>query len=39
VDARNDFAHGGSPSVTIADIISYFSDFQEVLVILDSIIS
>jgi RiboL-PSP-HEPN len=39
VDARNDFAHGGSPSVTIADVISYFSDFREVLVILDSIIS
>jgi len=39
VDARNEFAHGGSPIVTISDIISYFSDFREVLVILDSIIS
>jgi len=39
VDARNDFAHGGSPSVTISDVIAYFSDFREVLDILDSIIA
>jgi RiboL-PSP-HEPN len=39
VDARNEFAHGGSPSVTISDVISYFSDFREVLNILDSIIA
>lgn len=39
IDARNDFAHGGSPSVTISDVISYFSDFREVLNILCSVIA
>jgi hypothetical protein len=39
VDARNEFAHGGSPSVAISDTIIYFADFKIVLEILDSILS
>ena len=39
VDARNDFAHGGNPTVTITDIINYFADSRKVIEILDSIIS
>ena len=39
VNARNEFAHGGNPSTTIADVISYFSDFHAVILILDAILS
>ena len=39
VDARNEFAHGGSPNVVISDITTYFTDFQTVLKILDNVLS
>jgi hypothetical protein len=38
VDARNDFAHGGSPSATILDVIAYFSHARRVIEIMDTII-
>lgn len=37
VDARNDFAHGGNPNLTIADTISYFNYCRTAMIILDQI--
>lgn len=39
VNARNEFAHGGNPSTTITDVISYFSDFHAAIQILDAILT
>lgn len=39
VDARNDFAHGGNPKVTISDTVTYYEHFCEVIEILDVIVS
>lgn len=39
VDARNEFAHGGNPTLTVSDVISYFSDFRVVIEIIDDIVS
>lgn len=39
VDARNDFAHGGSPTVSITDILRYFEDARRVVEILDIVIN
>ncbi len=39
VDARNDFAHGGNPTVTFTDIKSYFSEAKVLIATLDSIIA
>jgi len=38
VDARNEFAHGGTPSCSINDIIRYFNDSKIIIQIIDSII-
>jgi hypothetical protein len=38
VAARNDFAHGGSPSVSITDVLRYFDDARRVLEMLDLVI-
>jgi len=38
VDARNEFAHGGSPHVSIADVIQYYSDARLVIEKLDAIV-
>jgi hypothetical protein len=38
VDARNDFAHGGNPTVSITDILRYFGDARLILEKLDSVI-
>jgi hypothetical protein len=38
VDARNDFAHGGSPSATIADVMQYFGHGRLVIEILDNVV-
>ncbi|GGR64900.1 hypothetical protein GCM10008959_28800 [Deinococcus seoulensis] len=37
VDGRNEFAHGGSPSITIDDTIRYFADSRKILEILDGV--
>lgn len=39
VDARNEFAHGGNPTLTISDVISYFSDFRIVIEEIDNIVN
>lgn len=36
VDARNDFAHGGSPSLSINDVIGYFSHSRRIIELLDA---
>ena len=38
VDARNEFAHGGSPTITIADVIQHFDHARRVVEHVDSII-
>jgi hypothetical protein len=39
VDARNDFAHGGSPTLSISNTVEYFLDFRQVIEILDNVVS
>lgn len=36
VDARNEFAHGGNPSSSITDVISYFQNCRAVIEVLDA---
>lgn len=38
VDARNDFAHGGSPSATISDVLTYFTHARRIMEIMDEVI-
>ena len=38
VDARNDFAHGGHPIVTISDVLKYFQDSRRILEIMDDVV-
>ena len=38
-DARNEFAHGGNPSITFKDVRDYFKDACKIIEILDKIIS
>ena len=38
VDARNDFAHGGNPTITFTDIKNYFDESKQLIVTLDSVI-
>lgn len=38
VDARNTFAHGGSPTITIADVISYYDCGTRVVEYVDMIV-
>lgn len=39
VDARNDFAHGGNPTLSIADVLAHFDNAQRVIEHIDRIIS
>lgn len=39
VAARNEFAHGGNPTLTVSDVINYFSDFRVVIEIIDDIVN
>lgn len=39
VNARNDFAHGGSPEIDINDTIKFFEDGFKVLEILDEVVN
>jgi hypothetical protein len=36
VDARNDFSHGGSPSVTIGDVLTYYAHSRAIIEMLDA---
>jgi len=38
VDARNEFAHGGSPTLSIADVLSHFDRARRVVEHVDAII-
>jgi hypothetical protein len=38
VEARNDFAHGGNPTLTITDINAYYKNSLKLIEILDEII-
>lgn len=38
VDARNDFAHGGNPTITFNDIKNYFNESKQLIVTLDNVI-
>lgn len=38
VNARNEFAHGGNPSITISDVKSYFADSKAIMEILDRLL-
>ncbi|MHC1731334.1 MAG: HEPN domain-containing protein [Bacteroidales bacterium] len=38
VDARNDFAHGGNPSIAFNDVRTYFTESKNIIVTLDQII-
>lgn len=39
VDARNDFAHGGNPSVSFFDVVNYYKDSRKIIETLDDIVS
>lgn len=38
VDARNEFAHGGNPRVSISDVVQYFADARELIECLDGVV-
>lgn len=38
VEARNDFAHGGNPSITIADVVTHFTNARRLIEVLDSML-
>lgn len=38
VDARNEFAHGGNPTLTITDVLKYFADSRTVIEMLDTLL-
>lgn len=39
VDARNEFAHGGSPTITIADVLQHFDRARRVVEHVDAVIA
>jgi hypothetical protein len=39
VDARNDFAHGGNPTITYADVRHYFNESKDMIITLDNVIA
>ena len=39
VDARNEFAHGGNPTTSLADVVQYFGDAKRVIEIMDAVVS
>jgi hypothetical protein len=38
VNVRNQFAHGGNPTISISDLIQYFLDSKDVIKILDRVV-
>ena len=38
VDARNEFAHGGNPSASIGDVLTYFAHARQIVEKLDTVI-
>ncbi len=38
VDARNEFAHGGNPTITLRDTIRYYEEAKKLISILDEVV-
>lgn len=38
VDARNEFSHGGNPTASFADVISYYSHAKRIIEIMDAVV-
>lgn len=38
VSTRNSFAHGGNPTASISDVITYFSNSKKIIEILDTVV-
>lgn len=38
VDARNEFSHGGNPTVSLADVISYYTHAKRIIEIMDDVV-
>ena len=38
IDSRNEFAHGGSPSITLANIRTYFQKSRTMIEMIDAIL-
>lgn len=38
VDARNEFSHGGNPTVSISDVISYYTHAKRIIELMDGIV-
>lgn len=39
VNCRNEFAHGGNPSLSVYDVIRYFNDAKIILFLLDEVVT
>ncbi len=39
VDARNDFSHGGNPTVSLADVVSYYTHAKRIIEIMDAVVA
>jgi hypothetical protein len=38
VDARNEFAHGGNPTTSLADVVQYFGHAKRIVEIMDAVV-
>ena len=38
VDARNEFSHGGNPTLSLADIVTYFAHAKRIIEIMDTVV-
>lgn len=38
VDARNEFSHGGNPTLSLADIVTYFAHAKRIIEIMDGVV-
>ncbi len=38
VDSRNEFAHGGSPTITLNDVLTYFAQTRQIMEDLDAVV-
>ncbi len=39
VDARNDFSHGGNPTISLADVVSYYAHAKRIIEIMDAVVT
>ena len=39
VDARNEFSHGGNPTVALADVVSYYTHAKRIIEIMDRVVA